>query len=93
MSEPKHLVSISIFDRDYKVKCEPEEAHQLQAAAKILDEHMRATHQASTSTNVERLAVITALNMTHELTRLKQQIAHLSTKIRHALVSEEELAV
>lgn len=93
MKDSKHLVTVSIFDRDYKIKCEPDEAHQLEEAAKILDLQMRSSHQASTTINPERLAVITALNMSHELARLKQSIAHLSGKIRNALATEEEIAV
>ncbi len=88
-----HLVTVNIFDRDYKIKCHPEEAHQLEEAAKILDGQMRKTQQGAVTINVERLAVVTALNMSHELARLKIQIEKLSHKIRNALVSEEEIAV
>ena len=93
MMDTNHLVTVSIFDRDYKIKCQPEEAHQLQEAAKILDGQMRSSGQSNTSVNAERLAVVTALNLSHELARLKQQIAHLSAKVRNALATEEELAV
>jgi cell division protein ZapA len=93
MSDSNHLVTVNIFDRDYKIKCQPDEAHQLQEAARILDQQMRSSNQASTSTNAERLAVVTALNMSHELARLKQQIAHLTNKVRNALATEEEIAV
>ena len=93
MIDSNHLVRVNIFDRDYKIKCLPDEAHQLQEAAKILDAQMRATRQASASSNAERLAVVTALNLSHELARLKHQIANLSNKVRNALVTEEELAV
>lgn len=92
MSE-NHLVTVNIFDRDYKIKCLPEEAPGLQEAAKLLDLQMRQSKQAGTSINAERLAVVTALNISHELARLKQQIARLSNKIRNTLVSEEEIAV
>lgn len=93
MSDASHLVTVNIYDRDYKIKCSPEEAKPLQEAAKVLDLQMRQTGQGSAISNVERLAVVTALNMSHELARLKQQIEKLSHKIRNALVTEEEIAV
>jgi cell division protein ZapA len=93
MSEKNNLVKVTIFDREYSIKCPPEEAFQLQEAAKILDTQMRATSQNSNNANIERVAVVTALNISYELTRLKQQITNLSLKVRKALVTEEEIAV
>lgn len=93
MSESNHLVTVTIFDRDYKIKCHLDEAQALQEAAKILDQQMRSNHPSTTGINTERLAVITALNLSHELAKLRQQISKLSNKIRTALVTEEEIAV
>lgn len=92
MSDKNHLVTVTIFDREYSIKCPVQEASQLQEAAKILDAQMRSIRQ-NNNANIERIAVVTALNLSHELALLKQQIANLSAKIRKSIVTEEEIGV
>jgi cell division protein ZapA len=71
MSE--NLVAVTILDRTYQIKCLPEEAAQLQEAANYLNNHMRKMNQSSQSLNTERLAIVAALNITHELMIVKNQ--------------------
>lgn len=59
-------LDIKIQGRDYRVACAPEEAGSLQAAAELLDARMSEIAKATKSTG-ERLAVMTALNLAHEL--------------------------
>lgn len=59
-------LDIKIQGRDYRVACAPEEAGSLQAAAELLDARMGEIATATKSTG-ERLAVMTALNLAHEL--------------------------
>lgn len=59
-------LDIKIQGRDYRVACAPEEVGSLQAAAELLDARMRDIARATKSTG-ERLAVMTALNLAHEL--------------------------
>ncbi len=59
-------LDIKIQGRDYRVACTPEEAGSLQAAAELLDARMGEIAKATKSTG-ERLAVMTALNLAHEL--------------------------
>jgi len=59
-------LDIKIQGRDYRVACTPEETNSLQAAAELLDARMGEIAKATKSTG-ERLAVMTALNLAHEL--------------------------
>ena len=64
-------LDIKIQGREYRVACAAEEAGSLQAAAELLDARMRDIAQATKSTG-ERLAVMTALNLAHELNATAQ---------------------
>lgn len=64
-------LDIKIQGREYRVACAPEEAGSLQAAAELLDARMSDIAKATKSTG-ERLAVMTALNLAHELNSARQ---------------------
>lgn len=59
-------LDIKIQGREYRIACPAEEAEALQAAADLLNTRMGEIAKATKSTG-ERLAVMTALNLAHEL--------------------------
>ena len=59
-------VSVSILDRDYQVACAPEERDALVRAAEHLDAKMRQIRATGKIVGLERIAVMAALNLTHE---------------------------
>jgi cell division protein ZapA len=59
-------LDVNIQGREYRVACAPEEVEALQAAAELLNARMGEIAKATKSTG-ERLAVMTALNLAHEL--------------------------
>jgi cell division protein ZapA len=67
-SEP---VSIRVLDREYTVGVEPDERDSLMAAAKLLDAKMRDVRGANRMAAVDRVAVLAALNLAHELQQLR----------------------
>src|SRR3990167_4318830 len=73
MTNTDHMVSITILDRSYQIKCPAEEVVQLQESAKYLDAQMRKMNPAGQVHNTERLAVVAALNITQELMLFKNQ--------------------
>ena len=68
-----HLVAVKILDRDYKVKCPADKTQALQESALYVDEQMRKMLQSTTVHSTDRVAIITALNLCHELMQLKKQ--------------------
>lgn len=82
MSEP---VSIHILDREYTVGVEPEERSSLMAAAKLLDSKMREVRGSNRMAAVDRVAVLAALNLAHELQQLRDERHSRDRELSRAL--------
>jgi cell division protein ZapA len=67
-SEP---VNVRILDREYTVGCEPDERDSLMAAAKLLDAKMREVRGSNRMAALDRVAVLAALNLAHELQQIR----------------------
>lgn len=67
-SEP---VVVRILDREYTVGVASDESDSLMAAAKLLDGKMREVRGANRMAAVDRVAVLAALNLAHELQQLR----------------------
>lgn len=67
MSEQDNTVTITIMDKTFKVKCPTDRINELRKSAQYLDEKMKEVSQNSKIVNIDRIAVIAALNITHEL--------------------------
>ncbi len=67
-SEP---VSIRILDREYTVGVSEDERASLTAAARMLESRMRELRGTNKMVAPDRLAVLTALNLAHELQQLR----------------------
>ncbi|MFO1507029.1 MAG: cell division protein ZapA [Lysobacterales bacterium] len=66
-------VAVRILDREYLVACTPEERAGLVAAASFLDAKMRELRAGARSATVDRIAVLAALTISHELLELRQR--------------------
>ena len=73
---PAEPISVSILDRDYQFACKPEESKALKEAAVFLDERMRSIKGAGRLMTLERIAVMTALNLSDELLKSQQTEQH-----------------
>jgi cell division protein ZapA len=69
VSEP---VNVKILDREFTVGVEPGERDSLVAAANLLDARMREVRGNNRMAAIDRVAVLTALNLSHELLQLKR---------------------
>ena len=70
MSRP-NTVSVDILDKEYQVACPPDEEAALTQAARYLDQHMRDIRSTGKVIGLERVAIMAALNISHELLALK----------------------
>ena len=85
MSE-QETISISIFDKSFKVSCPPDGVQALRDSAHYLDKKMREVKSARTVMGLDRIAVMAALNIANELlTANKQRDAFESEKGSAAL--------
>lgn len=69
-SEP---VALRLIDREFLIACAPEEREGLIEAAGFLDHKMRELRANAKAPGFERLAVLTAVSITHELLTLRKQ--------------------
>ena len=97
-------VSIRILDKDYRIACPAEEQDSLIKASIYLNEKVNDAKSNSKLIGSERVAVMAALNITHELLQLKEdgatlsdstalqlKIQQLHDKVEHALFEGRQL--
>ncbi|MBC7697593.1 MAG: cell division protein ZapA [Bacteroidia bacterium] len=70
MSETKG-VDVNIMGREFTVSCTDEERPGLINAVNFLDKKMRDIRDSGKIIGVERIAIMTALNLSHELLNSK----------------------
>ncbi len=73
MSGTSEPVNVRLLDREYTVGVEPSERDSLLAAARLLDTRMREVRGSNRMAAVDRVAVLAALNLAHELQQLREQ--------------------
>ena len=64
-------VDVSILGRDFTVSCTEEERASLMQAVNYLDKKMKDIQASGKIVGVERIAIMAALNITHELLSAK----------------------
>ncbi len=69
-SEP---VALRLIDREFLIACAPEERDGLLEAAGFLDRKMRELRANAKAPSFERLAVLTAISVAHELLILRKR--------------------
>jgi cell division protein ZapA len=74
-------MSVKVLDKDYVVACPEEERENLKAAAEYLNQRMREMRAGGKVLGSERIAVITALNMAHELLQERREHASFSHEV------------
>jgi cell division protein ZapA len=74
MSEERvSRVGVRLLDREYQVACPAEERADLLDSAEYLDAKMREVRDSGKVAGLERIAVISALNLANELIKLRRQ--------------------
>lgn len=66
-------VTVRLLDREFLVGCSDEERAGLIASADLLDKRMRELRNSAGNPGFDRIAVLVALSITHELLSLQQQ--------------------
>lgn len=95
MNDEAQPVMLHILGKEYRVVCPPGEEEALLTAARYLNKKMEEIKASGKIIGVERVAVMTALNITHELLReqsrkegereLSKRIQTLRHKVEAAL--------
>jgi cell division protein ZapA len=67
MSDRMVRVSVRILEKEYQVACLPEERSELLDSAEFLNGKMKDIRDAGNIVGLDRIAVMAALNLAHEL--------------------------
>ncbi len=69
MSQKNLSIDVDILGKTYQLSCPPDEREDLLASARLLDERMRSFREKLRMPTLDGIAVIAALNLTHDLLR------------------------
>ena len=85
MNKKPHTVSLTIMGKEYRIACDPEEEEDLIHSAHQLDVQMRKMRDSGKIAGPDRIAVMAALNLAHELRMMKNQNALLNQRLSECL--------
>ena len=102
MAEAANTVEVQLLGRTYRVACEENEREALMQAVAYLDGKMNEIRRAGKVMGAERIAVMAALNVAHELLSVrlgtgfdvgqaKRRISAIESKIDAAIAKQENL--
>lgn len=66
MTQPQ-TVTVQILDKEYPIGCPPQQRANLESAARYVDGKMREIRNSGKVIGADRIAVLAALNIAHEL--------------------------
>ena len=101
MAEPK-TVEVNLLGRSYRVACDDHEREALMQAVAYLDGKMNEIRKAGKVMGAERIAVMAALNVAHELLSVKlgggfdvglakRRILDIESQLDEAIAKQEKL--
>jgi len=90
MSEIKG-VDVNIMGRDFTVSCTDEERPGLLNAVNYLDKKMRDIRDSGKVIGVERIAIMTALNLSYELLNSKSGEVNVGDIKRRVLMMQDQI--
>ncbi len=67
MSKSTIPVSVNVMGKEYKISCPEGEHSSLLASAKHVDESMKKIREGGKALGAERIAVMSAINIAHEM--------------------------
>jgi cell division protein ZapA len=96
-----NTVTVHILDKEYCIACPPNEHNNLESAARYLDGKMREIRSSGKVIGSDRIAVMAALNITHDLlhkqqslgqhaTSTREQVRDLLERVDHALANDDD---
>ena len=83
MSQETHSVVVQFIGYEYRFACQPSERDELLEAARYLNERMGAIRNQGKHLSLEAIAVMTALNFSHDLLQQQRHTAEAEAIISH----------
>lgn len=76
--EETQIVPVKILGRDFKIKCPISEIPALEEAKKYVEQEMLTLREKETIISIDTVAIITALNIAHQLLKDRKNNTSLS---------------
>ncbi len=90
MTEKSIHTTIEILGKYYPIRCFESEVKLLEQAAQFLNKKMLDVQESGKAINLERIAIITALNLAHELLQVDQQKSGIMDKINQRITNLQD---
>jgi len=74
MSGGNNPITVRILDKEFRVSCADEERDDLISASRFLNERMLEIRNSGKVIGTDRIAVMAALNIAHELLQCKNKV-------------------
>ncbi len=81
MSSPSEPMTVRILEREYRVMCTPDQRRVLMESALFLDHQMREIRDSGRVSSMEKIAVMSALNLAEEVLTLRQHLVERREKV------------
>ena len=101
MSVDAKGMQVTIMGREFRVACEPDEQKALLEAVDYLNRKMQEIADQGKVTGVDRVAIMAALNISHEfltmrlgsfdVSEFRRRMTHIETTLDQALADQEKL--
>ncbi len=102
MTSSAQTVTVKILDKEYQIACPADEVDSLTKSARFLDQRMADIRTSGKVVGLDRIAVMAALNITHEYltqdsssSEEKEQVSkrldHLNDRVGQALAQHKQL--
>ena len=90
MSKDSSPISVKILDKEFLIACPEEEEISLRASAQYLDRKMQEVRDSGKIVGLERIAVMVALNITHDLLNNKDLNQDLNQSVSSRVKNIQE---
>lgn len=94
-------LDVTIMGREFRIACPDHEQQALLEAVDYLDKRMREIRDSGKVIGIERIAIMAALNITHDFLRksgeslephqIRRRISDMQTQIDVAMADQDEL--
>lgn len=102
MTDRTVRVSVRILEKEYQVACLPEERSELLDSAEYVNGKMREIRDGGNVVGLDRIAVMVALNLAHELLKVRnhgdgldaesgQKVRRMRERVESALTKAQQL--
>ena len=81
------LTTIKLLNKEYQIACPPNEEGNLKEAASRLDQIMEDIRNTGKVVGIERIAIMSAINMAHETVTLQKELNEAEEHVMDTLAN------